>query len=836
MPSTGGRTITRTRVLQKLRLAPSYRLILVTAPAGYGKTTAVASYLSSSGLPYAWVSLDDEDNDPVTFWRYLTAAVAGAFRDRGVSFTDQSFSRALAESDAVAGWLASALSGVSAPAVLVLDDAHVIRSAALKKSLSYFIRRLPANICVMLLSRRELDLEFAVMASKAQVMKIGRDMLAFDREEVAAFYASKGISLTAGQVSTVADHTEGWAAGLVLAALAMAEQADVPEAIRHITRDHHVDRVLDEEVFAKWPANVQEFLVHTAFLDRLSGPLCQAVTGLAQSEEILHSLAEWNSFVIQLGQDNTWFRYHSLFAAFLSARLDREDHQLVIALRRNAGRWYLEHGFIREGISALIAGEDYQGAASALFPEAAIAMSHAGDYALVCRWMADLPEQYYRDDVGLCSLYAWSLISDRQLQSGQEWLEKTIAAYRRAAGQYASPAADAYYRVLSILAEFELARLRLDAAGAATSLAEACEAGPSGKILPGELNTCQPSMLSTYTGFYGRLRMIEQAYLPVAERLPLVFGNEAVCLSVMQAEVAYERGRLDECEAILLRDMETIIGLDMPGAIVPCFATLAKVGMARGDIAAAQAMIADGRARLGGQNRAFWNRVFDLIAAELLLMAGNASDAGEYLDLDRVSVSDDITPIREFEHLVYARYLRQVGRLDEAVFLLHRLKYFSQAERRLYGEIKTLCLLAVTESQRRNLAHALSALDGALRLAHEDEYARSFLDEGSAMVELLKRYLSRGQGANRDTDEYAQHLLSLPEAAVPRNGPASVSLTPREWDVLRLLAAERTNEEIAAELGMGVRTVKYHNSNLFRKLSARTRLDAVYRARDAGLL
>jgi len=363
VPRLSGGAVSRKKVMEKLGHLLEHRLTLVTAPAGYGKTTAAAAFAASSGVPCAWLSIDEGDNDPVRFWRYVASAVHGKAGQPCGGFSDLPLSRELIESDIFVMLLIERLLMIPGRLVIIFDDYHLIENAVVKKSFEYFVRNIPSNFNVLMLSRSEHDMDRVLVSVKGDALRLDGADLAFDREEITEFYRNRGIALTSDEASAIEAFTEGWAAGVAAAAFAVEKKGSVHDAVCGIRlKSRYVDRFLNDEVFDRWPAGIKTFLIRTSVLDRLSGPLCDAVSGLSGCSGILRRLSECNCFLFSLDAEGEWYRYHHLFREFLRERLEGQGKAFVRSLNGLAGEWYRENGIRRDAIDHFIRAGDHENA------------------------------------------------------------------------------------------------------------------------------------------------------------------------------------------------------------------------------------------------------------------------------------------------------------------------------------------------------------------------------------------------------------------------------------------------------------------------------------------
>ncbi len=839
-PQISSKTVKRNGIAAKLQSLPEHKLILITAPAGYGKTTAASAWLAAADITAAWFSIDESDNDPVRFWRYITAALAEAFNNN--RFEDMPVNKEMINSDILAGLVINGLYSIPGNSALILDDFHLVDNPLIKKSLAYFIKNIPAHFHIIILSRQEPDDNLDSMYTRGQILKIDSRDLAFNTDEVLEFFWQRGFFLTSDEASIMAANTEGWVAGLVVASLEMLEDGDSLAVARHISgRDRHISSFIDNEVFKQWPEEVKTFLIRTSFLDSFCASLCTAVTGLENSADILRKLLACNNFVIPLDQDKEWFKYHHLFAEFLQARLDKESPSLVQSLYSRAGIWLQNNGFLPQAVEAFIkAGEFDQ--VKLLAGELFTAMTFNGEFSRMQRWYSSIPAEHYVQDIRLCCAYSWVLAMDNQLEAAEEWANRTDSYFNQI--KYELNEKERNHLAVQVAFTWgDMAFRHLDAEELIRCYTEAYRVKLDQPVEVGELNEGQPSMLRTVYGFYGRLKDLDKVYLFMANQdLHAQVGPSAAYVTVSRAESLYERNQLKESYDTLSQGLEAVLAFNAPGAIVPSFITLAKIKRANGDIDGAINLIIEGKKKLQSKNKKFWEYILDLFTARLYLEHHEVGNAEEWVNLNHISIYDSLYRVREFEHIIFARYLLLTDQNSEAILLLNRLRAFAEKERRLGSEIEILCLLAVANHCNHDLQAALPALDRALELGMEEGYVRTFIDEGQSMMQLLSVYLQRELGQDADDKYgYAKKLLDLSgETTIPREDGSghhlTNTLTRKEYMVLQLISAARSNEEIARELGISVRTVKYHNANLYSKLGAKNRLEAINRARESGLL
>lgn len=843
MPRIGGNIVRRKKIEEKLLGLSDYKLAFLSAPAGYGKTTAVADYLKRTNRKHAWLSLDEADNDPVRFWKYLMASVSECLDDKSVARLP--VDEELVSSNITVELLIDALEDNPEPFVFILDDCHLIENETIYSSIEYFVRYMPRNVDLIMMSRKEPENMLSLLRARGTAISMGPRDLAFDHDETAEFFAQKGFHLTKNEIKTLESYTEGWAAGLVAASLSIRENENIHNTVSALSgKDKNIALILEKDVIDRWPEEIRAFLIHTSFLDRLSGPLCAAVTGNEHSAELLKRLSESNSFVAALDSEDRWFRYHHLFQEFLLGRLEQEEVATRRRLYGKAGAWFRNNGETTDAVNWLLKAEEYEKA----YPYILNYRSkhpRDGDYSLWKIWVESIPEKLYADDPTMYVSYSWISSMENCMDAAEEWSDKARACFERMKDGLEKIEKDRLEAQV-LFSDLNVAIQQMDVARVLRDYDKINGLKLPGPIELGELNWNEPNLLKTAYGFKGRLTLVEK-YLSL-DSLARLIGNFYSYIAVVVAEFYYERNNLDELSAVLANNMGRIMEINLPGIIVPAFILLAKAKKAKGDIAGAFKDIKEARKLLDDKTGNVWGYHLDIFTAALYLSVGDAGHAARYIDTGRIGLYDPLSSVREYEYTVYARYLMRTNRPDDAFILLGRLSDFADKESQLGRQIELLCLEALCSVMKGNNKNANTVLEQALALGMAEGYVRTFVDEGEPMAVLLTHYVNAENDGNEGYLSYAKSLLKSIEAyedlkkgskkeAHPgkaRNGIA-VLLTDRETEVLRLLAEYKSNEEIASQLFFSVSAVKQYNTKIFNKLGVKNRREAIAKAMELGL-
>jgi LuxR family transcriptional regulator, maltose regulon positive regulatory protein len=891
--------VLRPRLSERLDRGTASKLVLVSAPAGFGKTTLVTEWLAARPAALAderlaaWLSLDRGDNDPASFWAYVIAAlrtVASGVGESALALLDAPQPPPI---ETVLTTLLNDLGAVAGQIVLVLDDYHVIDARDVQDGMAFLLDHLPPWLHVVIASRADPALPLARMRARGELAEIRAAELRFTADEAAAYLNEMmGLRLTAQDVAALEGRTEGWIAALQLAALSMQGRDDVAGFIAGFAGDdRYVVDYLAEEVLARQPERVQAFLLQTSILGRLSGPLCDAVTGQDGGKAMLEALDRGNLFLVSLDDRRRWYRYHHLFADVLQARLLDEQPGQVPDLHRRASEWYEQNGEPSAAIGHALAAGDFDRAAG-LVELAIPAMRRTRQEAKLRGWLEVIPGEVVRARPVLSVNFAGVLLISGELEGvegrlrdAERWLEPatgdreeppvpsaemvvadeeeyrrlpaTIELYR--AGQ-ALARGDAPGTVRHAQRAIELARdedhlCRASAAGllglvywgsgdleAGHRAYSACVEGlrRAGQIADTFGCSIALADIRSTQGRLGEaLRTFEQALQLAGEQGGSVLRGTAD-MYVGMSEIACERDDLHGARQLLLRSQELGEHTGLPQNRYRWRVAMARVAQAEGNLAGALGLLDEAERHYVSDF--FPNvRPVPALRARVWIAQGRASEALGWAREQGLSVDDDLSYLRELEHITLARLLlaRDQGEgaersAHEAARLLERLLLAAEAGGRTGRVIEILVLRALAHQALGDIPAALGFLDRAVTLAEPEGYVRVFADEGPPMASLLRA--AAKQGTRRD---YARRLLAA-VSETERHGPVRQALieplSERELDVLRLLGSELDGPAIARELMVSLNTMRTHTKNIYAKLAVTNRRAAVRRAAELDLL
>src|SRR6266705_452055 len=433
IPRLRPNVVSRPRLLDRLNEALHRNLTLISAPAGFGKTTLVSEWVEGIERPTAWLSLDEGENDPARFLAYLVAALQTITANIGEGVLGMLQSSQPPPTEAILTALLNEITTLPDHFVLVLDDYHVLDAKSVDIALTYLVEHLPPQMHLVIATREDPQLPLARLRARSHLTEVRAADLRFTASEAAAFLNQvMGLNLSAADIAALEDHTEGWIAGLQLAALALQGHQDVPGFIRTFAGDHrYIVDYLVEEVLQHQPEPVRSFLLQTSILDRLNGPLCNAVTGQEEGNARLEALERGNFFVVPLDDKRHWYRYHHLFAEVLSVHLMAEQPHQVATLHRRASEWYEHNGSTTNAIRHAMAAEDFERAAD-LVELAVPAMLRSRQEATLLGWLKALPDELVHVRPVLSAGYAGALLVsgelegvEARLRGAERWLDTT---------------------------------------------------------------------------------------------------------------------------------------------------------------------------------------------------------------------------------------------------------------------------------------------------------------------------------------------------------------------------------------------------------------------------
>ncbi len=887
--------VPRPLLTERLRRGTQSALTLISAPVGFGKSSLLSEWLATApaeGWVTAWLSLEPSDNDPVVFWAHVIAALQTAAPGVGGSASSRLESNE-PSIEAVLAPLLNELNAVPQDIVLVLDDYHAIDAPQIQVGMAFMLEHLPGNVHLVMTTRADPALPLARLRARGELTEIRAADLRFTPDEAAAYFNEvMGLALTAPDVAALESRTEGWIAALQLAALSMQGRDDVAGFIAGFTGDdRYIVDYLVEEVLHHQTDGVRSFLLQTSILARLSGPLCDTVTGQEGGKATLEALDRGNLFLIPLDDRRRWYRYHHLFADVLQARLLDEMPEQVAELHRRATEWYERDGDRHEAIRHAMAGGDLARAADLVELEIPL-LTRLRQETTLRQWLEALPDDLLRLRPVLSDTYAGSLLVrgevdgvEERLRDAERWFDATgTSAAEPSAGAGAMVVVDevAFRRLPGSIAVHRagLALILGDVAGTMAHAHHALDVAEEDDHLDRGGGAALLALASWTTGDLeaaSRSYAAAMASLEKAGHLSDVIGCALAHADIRlalgrprEALRTYERGLAlaNRRDGLVLRgaaDMHVgISGVlrernDLDGAAQQLVAAaelgeenglpqnhyrsrVARAGIrqAQGDLDGALELLSEAK-RLYVADFSPDVRPVAALQARAWIALGRLSEASDWASEHDLAAADELTYVREFEHATLARLLlaqgardRSAGATRAAIGLLERLLAAADEGGRNGSVIELLVSLSLAHQANDDMTTALRLLERAIAFGEPEGYLRVFVDEGAPMAALLK--LATKQ---RDASSYGRLLLAAfvaPASRTTVEQPLIEPLSERELEVLRLLESDLDGPDIARELSVSLSTVRTHTRNVYAKLGVNSRRAAISRAAELGLL
>jgi len=887
------------------------KLSLVSAPAGFGKTTLVTGWLnnlwgdtqreSPIKSKVAWLSLDEGDNDPTRFLTYFIAAlkqIEGMDATFGEAMLNMLQSSQPPSPETTLTSVINEIATVPEKIIFVLDDYHLIESQFVHDALTFFLENQPPTIHLVITTREDPLLPLSRLRVHGQLTEIRAADLRFTFPETAEFLnLVMGLDLSTKDIAALERRTEGWIAGLQLAAISLQGKENTSQLIKSFSGSYRL--VLDyliEEVLEQQPKSVQTFLLQTSILNRLTGTLCDALTGQGNSQQVLEALDRANLFIVPLDENRRWYRYHHLFADLLRQRLRQKYPEQISQLHLFASEWYEQESLWSDAIHHAFASEDLERVAD-LIELVWTPMNTSYQSVTWLGWAKILPEELIRSRPLLSAACGWASLDAGDMEAArfyfrdaEGWLDATKNERLEKLPGKSLVLDKEQVRSLSI----SIANGRAYLAQARGDVKSTFQYTQQASELLLENEYFERGLSDVLSGFaYWSSGNLEKARESVADAIAKIqmTGKISFIISFTSylADILTTQGRLHETERTYLQLLNLVAGQEKPEIkeTAVLHLGLSELYLERGDMEAAMRHLEKGEKLgeqpsfppwyrhwicahvrlmaaggdfdgvieiLNGAEHLYYRhpipdvRPLTALLARARLAQGKLTEVQQWVHEQGLSAEDDLSYLHEFEHitlvrLLIARYKNDQNDVDiqDAMQLLERLLKAAEKGKRGRIVIEILVLQALAYEAQDDIPNALVPLKHALSLAEPEGYFRVFVGEGPSMARLLYKAVSHDIAT-----EYVQHLLgAFPVEKTEKNDssksydPASKFIEPiseRELEILQLIAEGLSNPEIGARLYLSLNTVKAHTRNIYGKLGVNSRTQAAARARTLGLL
>lgn len=867
--------ISRLRLVERINQGLYRKLTLVSAPAGFGKTTLLCEWTGICERPVAWVTLDKSDNDPIRFWSYLIAAVRTIIPRFGEAPLAALKSSQYISRDVFLSGFIGEISEISTPFAVVLDDYHLIESPEIHESIASLLDYSPPQMHLVIATRSDPPVPISRLRGRDGLNELRTADLRFNIEETGAFISrSMGLDLREEDIETLDRHTEGWIVGLQLAALSMRGQSDRHAYIVNLAGDNrYIADYLIEEVLLGQSLEVQGFLLQTSILDYLNGDLCQAVTGLDNCHQILIELDQNNLFINPMDNYREWYRYHPLFADLLKVRLNQARTVEVRVLHQRASRWFEDHDLPLEAVTHAFAVGDLN-RATALIEKNSMDMVSHGEIETLITWLDMLPIEYFRTHPWLNVARAWSYMSAGQLNDaetqlqGLEIMPSKLTEDERLSGHTAAiragiaastwdqdttlvysqqalenlPEEDYMARGFAATLHGLALRWSGDLPAAVKAYAEAEQIGRNaGDSFTAVLASCYKGYALVLSGRLKDAHDTLREAIRYAEKSvgkggwkPPIAGLAHSFLSGVYIEwndldAAYHHAHT----GLLLSEK-----WGQAHAILDGYFFYVNTCVALRDYSAARQALQKVKEFAAGVSSRIGLDIGRL-EIQLNLAGGDIIQAVKQIEDLEIKADDSIAFMELQDYLNLARVLRVKGEAEEAIVLMDRLLKTAEDAGAVGQVVEILVAQALALDHQGKKLQAMDKIAQALNAAENEGFVRTFIQEGEPIGELLRFAAVQGTCI-----EYVGRLLVALEEEIERIRALKISstsrliepLTEREEQVLRLLVLGLSSTEIAKELMIAVGTARTHIKSIYRKLSVHRRLEAIERAKELKLV
>lgn len=887
-PASAGGLIDRPRLLSLITQARTKQLTVIKGGPGFGKTAltvAWANRLQKSGSAVAWLALDKEDDEPTRFLFYVCHSLRRACQGVGEAAIGLILEASLVQPHTIVSMLINDLADVDDGVYLFLDDFHWVTNPAIHDAVSFLLRHAPSDFHLVLMTRTEPPLSLAGLRANNQLLEIDAPALRFDLDETADFLEHENLGpLDLSDLKALHTKTEGWPAVLrILAETSRPSGQNFAQYVRSLSAAVRPIGAYLAEMLDGLPHELVQFMMRTAVLDRLSAPLCQAMTGVSSSQDLLESMAARQLLLTPLDQEGRWFRYHHLLAEYLRQRLETRLADEIPWLHRRAHRWYASQQLWTDAIHHAVAAGDTDQAVSWI-ENCAMALVKQGDLLTLLDWQRLYPTELMRSRIKVRLAIAWgmalALRFDESLQLVAE-IERDIDR-EEVLEREALRCECQTIRAVTVALK--------DDSQTALSLAEAClkrstdpwtanvasNVARFGHWRAGDLKSFYATpwipfsvdedkwnvFASVYRLCLQGLVETQQLRLSVAERyyaeaMRLAeqhVGANSVAAALpasLIAEICYEQGRLDDAEAMVIDRIPVIRAAGMLECVLRAYIVLAGVSRARMNIDRAHALLEQAE-NLGHARQ--WGRLIAAVLVErlrLLLAEGRIMEGSACVErLERVAVEYPAsvrcawTDIHHYTELARAQLASAADRSQDAVAILRGLRRETEAAQNHFFALGVATQLSTALLGANEPAEASSVFRGVLSAAAGAGIYRTILDQGPAIGTLLTRLQENAHRTGHSVEilAYVESLAARwrefhrSEPTSTRASAVAESLSRREGTILQLIGQGRSNKEIARDLGIAPETVKSHVKNIFVKLAVERRTQAVSRAQSLGLV
>lgn len=888
IPPAGNNIVHRSELYEKLNIGLSRKLILISAPAGFGKTTVVSDWIDQNKIPAAWFSLDNGDNDPVDFLSYIISGIQSIHSSFGQSALKLLNSPNTPSCESIASLLINEILTIKQNFLLVLDDFHLIKSNEVLKLVTYFLQHIPGNIHIVILTRSDPALSVSRLRSQHQLVELRSSDLSFSANDISILFNKKlKIGLSIDDVYSLETKTEGWIAGLQLTALSMQGRENISEFIQDLKLDNrYIMDYLMEEVLKIQTDDIKEFLLQTSILEQMSAPLCNAVMNRNDSQLILETLEKNNMFVIPLDEERTWYRYHHLFAQLLKQRLQVRDKAAIIELHNKACEWFKNNAMPLLAIEHAIKAENFEKSIHFL-GEIVETMWKNGQHSAIMKYGDLLPDELIKKNADFCLYYSWILIIAGQIQKAEPFLTSAEIITNKIINDKNSSEEEVHHNK-KLLGKISVEFAYMNSFfGLSTKTFDYCKTAME--------NLSEDDPLWFSWGWYsiGSSEMAREKFNEgiAAYETALEYGKKSgnvFLISTIAMNVAYIESRMGlytlaykKCSDLIAFMKEngyeqiaksecSFAGLYSCMAGIQCMRTefddaLENIKTAyslskkesnnsfKVTVLLVYSFILKGREDKSGvimmlkkaediikQNKIAPGVLAMYIALKgsILIEQNELVRANDFFMENGLGLDKKISYVDDRGYFSFALLLITESKFEKAEKLLSTLHSMAQAANRIETLIEVKILFAILYKVTGNKEQAVAYLIESLEYAANECIIMDFILYLDKIRDLLSEiYKIQTTGKTKIPRKIIDKLkLAIEKREKFKKINVEADLSTRELDTLNLIAEDLTNQEIADKLFISLNTVKTHLKNIYIKLEVNSRSKAVAKVKELGLI
>lgn len=845
IPLPVAQSVPRPHLIARLNESMAGKATFLIAPAGYGKTTLVGEWARQAGVPVGWLSLDEKDNDLVRFWRYVTASIERAIGELPGSVHAAADALNPGRYEPFLVNLLNELNRLEEPLALVWDDWHLIVDPGIAASVSFFLEYLPSTVHLLFASRVAVGFAKARWLSRDWIQEFDSDQMRFDlRETVDFFRIYAGRELRREQIERCLGETEGWVTGLKLIALSWRYGGRTDAFDRgYSPAGGSLERYLMEEVFEALDEPSRRFLLDVSILQRMNGPLCEAVGGKNGSKK-LAELEDLGLFLIPMDDRKEWYRFHHLFGEFLRNRLKGQDPGRTVALFQSAAEWCERQEMLEEAVDYYLAGQQYEEAMRLLERMRSVMIRR--EFQAIRSWLSAIPEQMLMQRPYLYFSYIFSLLWAQDVDTAERHLRLAELHYEEASSVWRQEEKNRYLGYLYYVRNFKATQFDMDMVQGLEYIRLSLQHSPDGMdlIFASPYMPLAPSVFRSYNGKRGKHlpRGLSDDFFANMIAFMGLMGLQDLTV-ICYGELLYERNELDMAEKYLKQGLAggSHGGYQPEKAYVPASLFLSRIRRAKQDVAQAEKWLEEAGARALKEGAEAAQILLEAEMAALRLEQGDLTAAVRWKERYKLSADDPVSVYQLYVYVFLVRVLLETGEPRAAWSLSEKLFSIAVKGHRPMDALDLQILQAMMLQCEDKNEEALLRLEEALRYAEPDDYVRVFVDKGKPVAELLAEYVRQRQKGNiRDRNapslSYVRKILSCYGEAgdSPNLPPAALEtlLTPKEYAIFCHMEEGMDNSALADSLGISMGTLKAHINRIYSKLQAKNRLEAIKRGRE----